>query len=216
MPEQEVGTGTGWAAKVVSGLSHPLLLLIIGSLLGSFLIPYVSSLTGRKQLLQEARLKKALEILHNNSQVNSQLNVLRSRLGIFHQDNIRLKPSPAELKQRQDRLAEDVNARYLEFDKVAWWWHKDLYQEAIILEIAPPDGSRKLGDDLAAYGDNVTKSVGALGEFWHACISKDYEFEDGGRVTQIQKEMDRRMGELYAAREKLVSDVVRDFTAPRQ
>jgi hypothetical protein len=216
MKDQETGSERKWTTSVVNGLRHPLTLLIIGSLLGSFLIPYINSLSNRRQLLREARLKKVLEILHNNSGIKSQLNVMRTRLGMFHQDNLRQKPSPTELKQRQDKLAEDINERYLEFDKVAWWWHKDLYQEAIILEITTPDGSQKLAASLSEYGKNVEESVNALNVFWAACLSRDYDWKESEKVIQIVKEMDKKWADLDSRREKLVSDIVRDFTAPQQ
>ena len=216
MKEQQIGSEAKWTANVVNGLRHPLTLLIIGSLLGSFIIPYISSLSSKKQLLREARLKNALEILHNDSNIDSQLNVMRTRLGMFHQDNSRQKPSPTELKQRQDKLAEDINARYLEFDRTAWWWHKNLYQEAIILELTPPTGSGELLKRLDEYNKNVVDTVDALNKYWSASLSRDYKLEESGKITQIREEMDKNWDDLRKKRKTLVSKIVKDFTTPEQ
>ncbi|HKO95777.1 MAG TPA: hypothetical protein VJU86_02215 [Pyrinomonadaceae bacterium] len=41
----------------LSFLSHPLFLLVVGSVIGSFLIPRISEQTGKKRVLQDARLR---------------------------------------------------------------------------------------------------------------------------------------------------------------
>ncbi|HEX8131454.1 MAG TPA: hypothetical protein VF527_20305 [Pyrinomonadaceae bacterium] len=216
MGEQRIESKASWAGQVAGGLRHPLTLLIIGSVLSYFLIPYISSISNKRQLLQEARLKKASEIVHTTTMLASQLNIIRSRLGEFHKDNINLRPTPSELKQKQDKLADDIKARYSEFDKVAYWWDKDFYQDAIILEIIPPSGSKQLSDDLQAYNKNLVETGNAIFEFRDACISSDYDFEKEGNVTQIKKQMDGKLEKLYYEREKLVSNLVKDVTAPQQ
>lgn len=53
---------------ILNVLRHPLLLLVIGSVIGSFLIPWISQKTDRNRVLREARLKKAVEIVNNNTE----------------------------------------------------------------------------------------------------------------------------------------------------
>src|SRR5437870_12105468 len=104
-------------SKGVSGaLKHPLFLLIIGSIIGSFLIPWISEKNDKSRVLREARLKKAVEIVDNNTRTLSQLNSLVTRLGIFHKDNMRLRPSSQTLSALQDKLAEDMDKGYAEFE----------------------------------------------------------------------------------------------------
>jgi len=204
MPEEPKG--------ILSALRHPLFLLIVGSIIGSFLIPWISQKTDKSRVLREARLKKSVEIVNNNTQTLSQLNSLVTRLGIFHKDNIRLKPSPAKLGELQDKLADDMNAHYAEFEKNGWWWYRSLNDEAVILEIVPPGGSDKLGTDINAYADNVTQTVAAFGDFWHKCLSKEYDFEENGATTQIQNKMNERLQQLATARVGLVNTLVHDFS----
>ena len=75
-------------------LKHPLFLMVVGSVIGSFLIPWISQKTDRNRVLREARLKKSVEIVTNNTETISQLSVLVTRLGIFHKDNIRFEAEP--------------------------------------------------------------------------------------------------------------------------
>jgi|ERR1043166_973929 len=197
---------------ILSVLRHPLFLLIVGSVIGSFLIPWISQKNDRNRVLREARLKKAVEIVDNNTQTLSQLNSMVTRLGIFHKDNIRLKPAPAKLSELQDKLADDMNRHYAEFERNGWWWYRSLNDQAEILEIVPPGGSDKLRNDVNAYADNITQTVAAFNDFWHKCLSKEYDFEENGKVTQVQNKMNERLGQLATERVRLVNNLVQDFS----
>lgn len=192
--------------------THPLLLIFVGSVVGSILIPIVSERINRKKVYREAGLRKAVEIVDNNTRTLSQLNSIVTRINMFHDDNVRLRPSPQKLAGFQDKLADDLNRLYLEFEKNGWWWYRHLNDEAVILKIVPPSGSQKLRDDINAYANNITETVGAFQDFWHICLSKDYDFEKDGKVTAIKKKMDARLNELANQRIALVNNLVQDFT----
>lgn len=194
-------------------LRHPLLLLIVGSIVGSILIPRISEKASHTKALQDARLRKAVEIIDNNTRTISQLNALRTRLGMFHSDNARLNPPPAKLKEWQDKLGADMNDRYLEFEKTGWWWYRDLNDEAVILEIVPPTGSDKLRNDVNAYHANILGTVKALNTMWHACVDADYDYKDS-HITQVQEQMNMDWDNLTNARNQVVNDLVADFTQP--
>lgn len=204
-------------------LRHPLFLLLAGvfatALATAVLVPWISSRANRNNLLQEARLKKAIEIRNKSTTINGQLNTLFTRLGMFHQDNIRLKPPSPELRRVQAKLADDMNNRYLEFDKEAWWWYKDIYEEARLLEVLPPEGterSRKLRKDLDQYAENIRKSVTAIGVFWHACVAQNYDFEEEGNTTAIQTSQTEELKNLSWAREDLINQIVLDLNTTQQ
>ena len=159
-------------------------------------------------------MKKKVEIVNKNIETMSQLNVLVTRLGTFHKDNIRLKPSAARLPELQDKLRDDMNKLYADFEKVGWWWYGSLNDEAVILEIVAPDGLDKLRNDVKAYRENIIQTVAAFNDFWHKCLSKEYDFEENGIVTQIQTKMNERLNQLANERVILVSNLVNDFNAP--
>jgi hypothetical protein len=196
---------------ILGVLKHPLFLLVVGSVIGSFLIPWISQKNDKSRVLREARLKKEVEIVANNVRTVSQLNSLVTRLGIFHKDNVRLKPSPAKLEALQDKLADDMNRDYAEFEKNGWWWYRSLSDEAMILQIVPPSGSEKLKNDIDAYGANITQTVAAFNDFWHKCLSKEYDFEENGKTSEIQKQMNQRLSQLANERVSLVNNLVQDF-----
>ncbi|HKO35275.1 MAG TPA: hypothetical protein VJV21_02270 [Pyrinomonadaceae bacterium] len=197
---------------ILNVLRHPLLLLVVGSVIGSFLIPWISHKTDRSRVLREARLKKKVEITNKNTETISKLHLRVTRLGIFHKDNIRLKPSPAKLAVLQDKLGEDMNDLYADFQREGWWWYRSLNDEAVILEIVPPGGFDKLRKDVDAYEKNITDTVAAFNAFWHKCLSKEYDFQDAN-ITQIQNQMYERLEQLRQERIGLVNNLVQDFTA---
>ena len=196
---------------ILGVLKHPLFLLVVGSIIGSFLIPWISQKNDKGRVLREARLKKGVEIVANNVRTISQLNSLVTRLGIFHKDNMRLKPAPAKLAALQDKLTDDMNRDYAEFEKNGWWWYRSLNDEAVILEIVPPGGSDKLRNDIDAYGTNITHTVAAFGDFWHKCLSTEYDFEEKGKTSELQEQMNQRLNQLANERVALVNNLVHDF-----
>jgi len=192
---------------------HPLVLLIVGSVIGSFLIPRISEQTHKKKVLQDARLRKAVEIIDNNTRTVSQLNAMVTKLATFHDENIRLKPSPAKLTERQDKLAESIASRYEEFEKTGWWWYRDLNDEAVILELVPATGSARLSKDVDAYAQNILQTVNALGDLRHACLAGDYNYKDE-RVTKIKNDVNKKLNDLFSERNNLVNHLVNDFREP--
>jgi hypothetical protein len=200
--------------SVLGFLSHPLFLLVVGSVIGSFLIPRISEQTGKKRVLQDARLRKAVEIVDNNTRTSSELNSIVTRLATFHDENVRLKPSPAKLSDRQDKLAEEVSRRYEEFEKTGWWWYRDLIDEAVILELVPATGSDKLREHVNAYGANILQTVNTINELRHSCLAADYDYKDG-RVTKIKEDVNTKLSNLFNARNDLVNHLVGDFRETR-
>jgi hypothetical protein len=135
-------------------LGHPLFLLVIGSIIGSLLIPWIGDKISRNKVVQDARLRKAIEIVDNNTKTVSQLNSMVTRLTSFHENNVRRSPAPDKLRELQEKLVEDMDSRWAEFEKTGWWWYQDLNDEAVILGMIPAGGSATLRQHVNAYHDN--------------------------------------------------------------
>jgi hypothetical protein len=198
------------ASPAVDFLRHPLVLLVVGSVIGSVLIPRISEQAGKTKVLQDARLRTAVQIVDNNTRTVSQINSIVTKLSTLHDENRRLKPSPAKLSERQDKLAEEVSNRYEEFEKTGWWWYRDLNDEAVILELVPPTGSDKLREDVNAFANNILETVNTMNELRHACLAAAYDYKDE-RVTKIKDDVNKRLGSLFNARNNLVNHLVNDF-----
>jgi len=195
-------------------LRHPLFLLVIGSVIGSFLIPWIGEKINRKKTLQEARLRKAIEIVENNTKTVSQLNAMVTRLSSFHDNNVKMKPSPEKVRELQQKLIADLDDRWSEFDKTAWWWPEDLNTEATILGTTPVTGKDVLRQHISAYKTNILETSNAMKALKGPCISADYNYTDG-KVNLIRDQVNKKLGELFDQRNKLVNDLVNDFVEPQ-
>jgi hypothetical protein len=180
----------------------------IGSIIGR-----VDEKINRQKVQHEARLKKAVEIVDNNTRTVTQLNSMVTRLNSFHDSNIRRQPSPEKLKQLQEKLVEDMDARWLEFDKTGWWWYQDLNDEAVILGIVPASGTSTLRQHVNAYHANILATSNAMKMMWRPCTAADYDYKDA-RFVQIREEMNKNLNDLFNERIQLVNNLVSDFTAP--
>jgi hypothetical protein len=228
-----------WWEKILETLRHPFVLLVLGTMISTLIVPFIVTKSNQKRLLAEARVKKALEIVDKNSLFERQLYSLFSRLGLFHQQNIVMKPNPEDLKKLKDELRKDMDKKYIEDMKdysAEYIWIDDLYKQAIILEILPRDDSDKVRNSNAPvtpqaqsspppqdlrpllvinienYKDNVADSMGALREFWNRCLSDEYDFDPNGNTSKIQLDTTRQLNNLFSERTKIVDKLVEEFT----
>jgi hypothetical protein len=196
-----------------SVLGHPLFLLIIGSVIGSLLIPWVGDKITKNKVIQDARLRKAVEIVDNNTKTVSQLNSMITRLSSFHDNNIRRQPTPEKLKELQEKLTEDMDNRWSEFERTGWWWYQDLNDEAVILHIIPAAGSGVLQQHVNAYHNNILATSNAMKLLWRPCTAADYDYKNG-KVEKARDEMNQKLDQLFKERVQLVNNLVTDFTQP--
>ncbi len=197
-------------------LNHPFVLLVIGAITTSLLVPYLNSKMNRSQLLREARLRRAIEIGTHNTEFNSKLNALKTMLESFHRQNVRLQLQPAELRAAQLRFRDDFTKRYLELDEKAWWWYSDLQREAAILGLTSTRDPETLRDALEKYARNANQSVSTLRPLWQALTSQDYNPNDQAsrdRVERIITDANNGLPSLFQERTHLIEEVTRYFTS---
>ena len=201
--------------QVAEVLRHPFVLFLIGVVTTSLLVPYLNSKINRNQLLQEARLKKAIEIGNHNTQFNSKFNALKTMLESFHNQNVRLRLEPAELRQAQLKFRDDFTRRYLDLDEVAWWWHPDLEREAFVMSLIPTDELQALDVDSKEYGNNVNKSFTILRPLWQELTSRDYNPNDVKSTDKINKIVTetQTLGPLFDERRILIERITKHFTS---
>jgi len=194
-------------------LRHPLVLLLIGTALSSWLIPYFSARLDHEKLLREARLKKATEIVADNKETERNLNRLLTTLEIFHKDNSGSATRSANYKKEQSELRRIMAERYLEFDKQGWWWYSQIYDEAKILEIVSPHDLERLGQISQQYSQNIGSSVGAVDELWSLFLRETYVPSDP-RNLELIKQTRSKLEDLNRERAKLVFESAQIFSRP--
>ncbi|MDQ1612451.1 MAG: hypothetical protein QOG00_2382 [Pyrinomonadaceae bacterium] len=203
---------------IIDGMGHPLVLLIIGSLLTYIVAPMLIDTINEKKLKQEARQQQALGIWKHNTEFNSKLNALKTMLESYHNQNVRFQLGADDLAEAQKEFRREFTRRYLELDEIAWWWYRDLERELIDLKIVPENQVARLDADLNLYGENVNKSVALLRPIWQALTSREYQPADEKtqtRFTELRNKADAELPRLFNERSDIIRDVTGVITASR-
>lgn len=203
---------------VVQSLGHPLMLLLIGSLLTYIVAPIVVDGINARKMRQEAKQKKAQEIWARNTEFNSKLNTLKTMLESYHNQNVRFRLPPAELAEAQKEFRREFSKRYLELDETAWWWYRDLQREASNLNLAPADQIGPLNQELDKYGRNVTDSVLLLRPLWVTITSHEYHPDEEKTKNEFKNYADQAkagLEPLFHGRSDIIRNVTGIITDPR-
>src|SRR5215831_18348763 len=142
--------------KIDSFFRHPLTLSVIGALLGSLLIPWVAGRANKKAVLEETRIKQAVEIMTMGNSVNTMLNKIATEFETFEGDSPSITPQQ-DYGKRRDELRQRIYTLYADFNSVAWWWTWNTYNQARILQLIPPTKIKQFYNYNLEYNDNLVQ-----------------------------------------------------------
>ena len=202
---------------VVQSLGHPLMLLLIGSLITYIVAPIVIDGINATKLRQEAKQKKALEVWARNTEFNSKLNALQTMLESYHNQNVRFRLAPDDLAEAQKEFRREFTKRYLELDEMAWWWYRDLQRELSNLDLASEDQSKRLNEELDRYGRNVNSSIALLKPLWVTITSHEYRPDEEKTKTEFEnfrEKAETGLTPLFHERSDIIRNVTDIITAP--
>jgi hypothetical protein len=185
--------------NVTALLRHPLTIVAVTTVLSSFVIP----LLAHRSDVRQQRLRRALDILDRDMEVNRRLNSLLTTLEIFHKDNSGVAARLGDYRQEQRELRKTMAARYVEFDNVAWWWYQRLPTEASILGLTSPAETARVTDLMRRYEANLVKNTQVLNDLWNAFLREEYRPTDT-RNTELMTETRKQLEELAGQRMRLV------------
>src|SRR5262245_5982218 len=168
-------------------LKHPLVLLVIGATITSLIVPYLNAKVNRNEILQAARLKKAIEIGEHNTEFNSKFNTLKTMLELFHRRSVRARLNPSEFREAKSKFLDEFTRRYLDLDEKAWWWYPALEREASVMRLSSRSELQSLDTELPEYGDNLNKSFAILRPLWQALTAYDYDPNDKECTNKVDK-----------------------------
>lgn len=201
-----------WPKVIVAAVATPVALLLLSTLF----IPRIIEKSSRVEALRAARLKKSLDIGDHNRDFISRLNLLKTRMYTFNQQNVRGRLSGTELRDAQKRFQKEYTDAYLELDKTAWWWFWDLEREGEIFDLLSPkelEALRGPSGLLEKYRQNVETSMGALSPTWKFLSSSEYGLstKNQKQIKVLESEMDTKLKELYDPRTQLVKAMAASF-----
>jgi hypothetical protein len=186
--------------------------LIIGAGLTSLLLPWINSRIDHNKLVREAKHKEAVEIISRNTDFDSQLNSLKTRLTTFHFGNLRDNTPEAEYRKAQKELDTQMREQYLVLDRFAWWWWPKTLQEAWILELADTKAGPMLRKDFDEYGAQVKETVRVLKQLWDATVSPAYK-PDSSDYEKLLNDTEDNINDLTEERKRIINRIVQHFSS---
>jgi hypothetical protein len=178
---------------------HPLTLLVVGTLTGSVLIPWVAGRANKQAVLTEARVKEAIDIMTTSNSVNALLNKIVTALETF--EKYSAPESQEDRRRRREELRHTIDALYAEFNSIAWWWPWNDYNQARVLRLIPPTKLNEFKDEITKYTENLTQTTDTLGPAWQ-------DRPDDPRQAQphqlVMLTLGKRLDELRRQRDDIV------------
>jgi hypothetical protein len=176
----------------------------MGTLLGSVLIPAVSSSLQRETARRELKREKGIAALRTQWELEQNLNMLLTEFEIFYKDKFR---SGQATRADREELRGKVATRYAEFGKSAWWWYRQVLEEAVLLSLVSTAESHKLSLAEQEYQRTLVTSAEQVERLWAVMIRAPSLSPPAGFETTVT-EVRRKMAELEALRKPLVAQLV--------
>lgn len=201
--------GDTWPKVIVTAVAAPLVLLALSTLF----IPGIIDRANRTEALRTARQKKALDIGDQDRDFTSRLHVLKNRMHMFNEQNIRGRLSLGELRNTQKRFQKEHTDDYLDLEKMAWWWYWDLEREGEIFGLLSQKNLSDLHTLLEEYGKNAEASVGTITPLWRFLSSSEYSRSNDSQkqIELLETEMNTQLAELSKIRGQIVKDLAACF-----
>lgn len=192
-------------SKFIKFFRHPITLLIIGSIITYFLIPWIHERVSKNENERREKLEIASRFIRQNMEMNQDFNSLLTSLELFHKYS-----SPEHLVEDKNKLRMASKEMYLKIDKNVWWWHWNLYEEAKLNKLIPESEQKYVENSLVKYTDSWSQIMGSLEKLWKACLDENYKQEDNNIDTLMNKT--RKLSEdTRLARDSLIRGIISKF-----
>jgi hypothetical protein len=187
-------------------LDHPLFLLLLGTMLGSVLIPSLSARFNTKRLLSETRHQEALNTIEKGFDVDRRLNSVSTRLASFAKDHQRLH-QPIVFSEAILTKVEDL---YVEFEQRAWWWCAEEFAKAKVLRLLSNEQLEQFSSLARQYHDNLLASTVALDHLRVACLGANPDNRAADREANSAVQL---LDRLALQRDQIVNAMADLFAA---
>lgn len=191
-------------------LQQPLGLLLVGTLFGSLLIPYLNDVSNRNRLRHEERIKIALKIVDQNHETDRRMANLADYLVLFRKDHANRSASKADLKKEQHDARKAFNEMYLSFNAQAWWWHWSVKSESSLSALATPAEAQKIALLARQYSDALLEGTAEIGKLWDRFLKDSYDPADPQNDVLI-KEATENLAKARKHRSEVALQMARVF-----
>jgi hypothetical protein len=194
--------------SILKRIQQPLIMLLIGTLLGSALIPWVQSRSNTKRLRHDERVALSLGIIDRNKETNGQLHGLQTSIELFAKDHLHPKNAAAFAVQ-QEEARERFDLQYLAFDQTAWWWFWSVQMKSQLSSLATPQEAAKVKQLADSYTQNLDSTAKILTGPWNKVL-RDESYKPIS--DPIPAEVHKRLDDLRHERDDLALQMAMVFT----
>lgn len=173
-------------------MQQPLSLLILGTVLGSVIVPYLNDLSNRKKVRHEERVKMALSIVEQSHETDRRLYNLMEYLVLFRKDHKDSSASGVSLKKEQYSARKAFDEMYLSFNAQAWWWHWNVKSESRLSAIATQQEAETISRLAREYSDALQQSTAAISKAWDRFLKQPFDPADpqnDALIKDVQQEL---------------------------
>jgi len=195
-------------AQISQILGHPLVLLVVGTALGSVIIPGLTTRAASSKLRQETQQQTALEVLQNGFDVDRDFNAVRTHIEAFIERQRQAHDALASAKADVQAKFDDL---YQEFNKLAWWWTSQEYNKAQVLGLLSAGQLRDFESLKECYRMNLVVSTGEVSAVRDLSLLGTF----GNEMLRHARERHERLDRLAFDRDQLVLDMAHLFTGRR-
>jgi hypothetical protein len=191
-------------------LQQPLSVLLLGTLFGSLLIPYLNDLSNRNRLRHEERIKIALKIVEETRETDRRMSSLAEYLVLFRKDHPNRPASKENLKKEQQDARKAFNDMYLAFNTQAWWWFWSVKSESSLSALATPAEAQKIALLARQYSDALLEGTAEIGRLWDRFLKDSYDPADPQNDVLI-KEATENLAKARKHRSEVALQMARVF-----
>jgi hypothetical protein len=192
------------ATETFGIFKHPLLLLIVGSILSYFVIPAINSISGKERRISEQKHELADKIIDQDMEISKNLNSLFVTLALFRKDHEHFSNLEALNVSRQ-ATHNDMLKLYLHFDSEAWFWGSNF-----ILKSYSSDLGNKEIDSLKYsinnYQKYLRKSTTFIDTLWKSTLRTNDYFKP--ELKELFAAAKDSLNHLSTKRTQIVKNIV--------
>ena len=190
-------------------LRHPLTLSLIGTLLGSLLIPWIVGRSSKQAALADTRVKQAIQVMATSNGVDATINKIKTAFESFEKDALPVEQQDEFLRRRED-LSKRVYELYSDFDSTGWWWARNIYDQAHILHLIPPARLDKMNENMGQYNNNLVETAHTIDIPWQAYLGTD-TITHGPGAKEIMPSLDKRLRNFQQQRDQIAGNMAALF-----
>ena len=190
-------------------LRHPLTLSLIGTLLGSLLIPWIVGRSSKQAALADTRVKQAMQVMATSNGVDATINKIKTAFESFEKDALSVEQQDEFVRRRED-LRKRVYELYSDFDSSGWWWARNIYDQAHILHLIPPARLDKMNEYMGQYNNNLVETAHTIDIPWQAYLGTD-TITHGPGAKEIMPSLDKRLRNLQQQRDEIAGNMAALF-----